>query len=182
MVEIELRNYLQAKRQSGESIDLLTYTFTAGLEFDDGEDTLAILENEVLFKPIPNWEVVLRAYNDFRDERRSDLVNALIQYRLPGSFRASVGFTHEDTLLKPYETQAVYSLSKAFGPLWRVGFEQRYGLHSDEFTYQEFWVWRDLHCWEILLRLRDRQEATSVMILLNIKAFPMRRIEKKIAM
>jgi hypothetical protein len=43
-------------------------------------------------------------------------------------------------------------------------------------------VWRDLHCWEILLRLTDRREATSVMVLLNIKAFPMRRINDKIAM
>lgn len=107
------------------------------------------------------------------------MLSASVKYNLPGSFKASVGVIHEDTVVKPYETQAVYSLSKAFGPLWRVGFEQRYSLDSDDFTYQEFWVWRDLHCWEILLSVRDRQEATSIMVLLNIKAFPMRRIEKK---
>lgn len=179
MLQVELRNYLQAKERGGQHLDLLEYALTAGLEFDDGEDTLATLENEVLIKPVPNWELSCTAYNDFREERRSDMLSASVKYNLPGSFKASVGVIHEDTVVKPYETQAVYSLSKAFGPLWRVGFEQRYSLDSDDFTYQEFWVWRDLHCWEILLSVRDRQEATSIMVLLNIKAFPMRRIEKK---
>jgi hypothetical protein len=108
-------------------------------------------------------------------------VSAVVRYRKPGSIRASAGVIHEDTALKPFETQAIYSFSRAFGPKWRAGFEQRYNFASDEFTYQEFWVWRDLHCWEVLLTVRDRQEATTVMVLFNIKAFPMRNIESKIA-
>jgi hypothetical protein len=182
MVNVELRNYVQAKDRDENRLDLASYAFTAGLEFDDGEDTLATLENELLVTPVPNWAFQLKAFNDFRDERRSDFVSGSIKYTLPGSLKASIGAIHEDTLLKRHETQVMYSLSKSLGPLWRIGFEQRYGLHSDEFTYQEFWIWRDLHCWEILLSVRDRQEATSVMVLLNIKAFPMRRIERKIAL
>ncbi len=179
MVEVELRNYLQAKRPDGSKVELGQYTLTAGLEFDDGEDRLAELENEFLLRPVPNWELALKSLNDFRDERRSDLVSAVIGYTKPDSFKASVGVIHEDTVLRPFETQVVYSLSKAFGPLWRAGFEQRYDFATDDFSYQEFWVWRDLHCWEVLVRLRDRREATSVMVLFNIKAFPLRQIERK---
>jgi len=182
MLEVEIKNYLQAKRRDGESIDFAEYNITAGLEFDDGEDTFATLENEFLVRPVPNWEMALKALNDFRDESRADLVSAVVRYRKPGSIRASAGVIHEDTALKPFETQAIYSFSRAFGPKWRAGFEQRYNFASDEFTYQEFWVWRDLHCWEALLTVRDRQEATTVMMLFNIKAFPMRKIENKIAL
>ncbi len=181
-LEIELKNYLQAKRSDGRIIDFAEYNFTAGLEFDDGNDKFATLENELLIRPVPNWELALKTFNDFTDERRTDLVSGVVRYTKPESFKASIGLIHEDTTLKPFDTQAMYSMSRAFGPLWRVGFEQHYSISSSDYTYQEFWVWRDLHCWEALLRVRDRQEATSVEILFNIKAFPMRRIENKIAL
>ena len=181
-LEIELKNYLQAKNTDGKIKDIAEYHFTAGLEFDDGEDTLASLENEVLIRPVPNWELALKAVSDFRDESRADLVSGVVRYAMPESIRASVGLLHEDTLLKPYDTQAIYSLSKALGPLWRAGFSQHYSISESEFTYQEFWIWRDLHCWEVLLRVRDREEATSVTLLFNIKAIPMRRIERKTAL
>ena len=181
-LEIEIRNYLQGKNADGKIFDILEYNFTAGLEFDDGSDKLATVENEVLVKPVPNWELAAKVLNDFRDERRADLVSGVLRYAKPESFRASVGFIHEDTLLEPHDTQAVYSLSKELSPLWRIGLEQRYSISDDEFTYHELWVWRDLHCWELLVRLRDRRESTSVMVLVNIKAFPMRKIDRKIAL
>jgi len=181
-LEIEIKNYLQAKRSDGKSIDLAEYNFTAGLEFDDGNDKLATLENEVLVRPVPNWELAFKAVNDFRDETRADLLSGVVRYAKAESLKVSLGLLHEDTLLKPFDTQAIYSVSKSFGPLWRAGIEQRYSISAGDLTYQEFWIWRDLHCWEILLRVRDRQEATSFMALLNIKAFPMRRIESKTAL
>lgn len=179
--EIELKNYLQAKNAESKITDIAEYNFTAGLEFDDGADKLATLENELLIRPVPNWELAVKALNDFRDETRADLVSGVLRYAKPESYRASLGVIHEDTTLKPFDTQAIYSFSAALGPLWRVGFEQRYSISDDDLAYQEYWVWRDLHCWEALLRVRDRREATSVMFLVNIKAFPMRRIERKIA-
>jgi LPS-assembly protein len=182
MVELELRNYLQGKRPDGSKVDLLEHILTAGLEFDDGEDKLASLENEILIRPVRKWEFAFKSVNDFRDIRRADLVSGVVRYAMAESFTASVGAIHEDTVLKPYSTQAVYALSKAFGPLWRVGFEQRYDFADSEFSYHEFWLWRDLHCWELLLNVQDRQEATEVMVLFNIKAFPMSRIEREIAL
>jgi lipopolysaccharide export system protein LptA len=181
LLEVELKNYVQAKRPNGRRTELLQYNVTTGLEFDDDADTLATLENEVLIHPVPNWEWAFKALNDFRDERRTDLVSTVLRYSKAESFRASVGMIHEDTVLKPYETQVVYSFSKAFGPLWRVGFQQRYDIDMEEMTYQDFWLWRDLHCWEILLSVTDRREATTFMVLLNIKAFPMGKIENKTA-
>jgi hypothetical protein len=181
-LEIELKNYLQAKKPNGKIRDIVEYNFTAGLEFDDSEDTLATLENELLIRPVPNWELALKTVNDFRDETRADLLSGVVRYALPESIRASVGLLHEDTLLKPHDTQAIYSLSKALGPLWRAGFAQHYSISESEFTYQEFWIWRDLHCWEALLRVRDREESTSVTLLVNIKAIPLGRIERKTAL
>ena len=163
-------------------MDIAEYHFTAGLEFDDGEDTLASVENEFLVRPVPNWELALKTVSDFKDETRADLVSGVVRYAKPDSIRASVGMVHEDTVEKPFDTQVVYSLSKAFGPLWRAGFEQHYSISESDLTYQEFWVWRDLHCWEAMLRLRDRREATTVMLLFNIKAFPMRTIERRTAL
>lgn len=180
MVELELKNYLQAKRSDGGRTDVVDYTITGGFEFDDGDDTLAILENELMIRPLANWQFATRAVNDFREERRSDLVSAVLRYTKPGSFKASGGFLHEDTVLKPHETQLVYSLSKALGSSWRVGVEQRYDIASDELSYQEAWVWRDLHCWEVLLKVTDRREATSFMVLLNVKAFPLNTIERTV--
>lgn len=182
MVEIELKNYLQGKRSDGSIAELVEYVFSAGLEFEDSEDKFATLENELRIRPVPNWELAMKSFNDFRDARRTDLTSAVLRYTKPESFKASVGAIHEDTALKRHETQVVYALSKALGPLWRVGFEQRYDFAGDEFSLQEFWVWRDLHCWEVLLRVRDRRESTSVMVLFNIKAFPERKIERKTAL
>jgi hypothetical protein len=181
-LEIELKNYLQAKDTDGRIKDIAEYHFTAGMEYDDGEDMLASLENEVLIKPVPNWELALKSVNDFRDETRADLVSGVVRYAMPESLSASVGLLHEDTVLKPHDTQAIYSLSKSLGPLWRAGFSQHYSISESDFTYQEFWVWRDLHCWEVLLKVRDREESTSITLLFNIKAFPMRRIERKTAL
>ena len=181
-LEIEIKNYLQAKDAEGEIVNIAEYHFTAGLEFDDGEDKFASLENELLFRPVPNWELVLKTVSDFREATRADLLSAVARYAKPDSLRASIGLVHEDTVEKPFDTQAIYSLSKAFGPLWRAGFEQHYSISESELSYQEFWVWRDLHCWEAMLRVRDRREATTVMLLLNIKAFPMRRIDRKMAL
>ena len=181
MLELELRNYLQAKRPDGQKADLVEYGLTAGFEFDDGEDKLAFLENELLIRPVPNWEYAFKSANDFRDERRYDLVSAVIRYVRSESFGAYVGVIHDDTILKSHSTQGIYSFSMVFGPLWRAGFQQRYDFATSEFSYHEFWLWRDLHCWELLLDVQDRQEATEVMVLLNIKAFPMNRIERKIA-
>jgi hypothetical protein len=181
LLEFELKNYLHGKRENGHISELGQYILTADMEFDDGEDKLAILENELLIRPITNGELALKSLNDFRDERRTDLLSAVLRYTVPDSFMASVGMIHEDTTLRPFDTQAVHSLSKAFGPLWRVGFEQRYDFALDDFSYQEFWVWRDLHCWEALVTLRDREEATTVMMLLNIKAFPMKKIVSRMA-
>jgi lipopolysaccharide export system protein LptA len=181
-LEIEIKNYLQAKDAEGEIVDIVEYNFTAGLEFDDGEDKLASLENELLLRPVPNWELALKTVSDFRDATRSDLVSAVVRYAEPDSLRASLGLVHEDTIEKPFDTQVIYSLGKAFGPLWRAGFGQHYSISESDITYQEFWVWRDLHCWEAMLRVRDRREATTVMALFNIKAFPMRRIDRRTAL
>jgi len=182
MFEVELKNYFQARQQDGRSVDLAQYNFTAGMEFDDGEDRLASLENEFLLRLAPNWEFALKGVNDFRDETRSDLVSGVVGYTRPGGFKATTGVIHEDTVLKPYETQIMYSLSKAFGPKWNAGIEQRYDLAQEELSYQELWVWRDLHCWEVMVRVRDRREATSVMFMVNIKAFPLKEIERKKAL
>jgi len=182
MLEFELRNYLQAKTPDGDKTDLLEYVLTAGFEFDDGEDKLASLENEFLIRPSRRWEFAFKSVDDFRDERRADLVSAVARYAVADSFRATVGAIHEDTVLKPHATQGVYSLSKSFGPLWRAGFQQRYDFATSELSYQELWIWRDLHCWELLFSVQDRSEATEVMVLFNIKAFPMNRIERKIAL
>jgi hypothetical protein len=178
-IEVEIRNYLQAKDSDGGIVDILEYNVTAGVELDDGADKLATLENELLWKPVPNWEVAVKAVHDLRDETRTDLVSGVIRYARPESFRASLGFLHEDIALEPHDTQVVYSFSKGLGPNWRVGIEQRYSVSEDDFTYNEVWLWRDLHCWELLLSLRDRRESTSVMALVNIKAFPLRKIERR---
>jgi hypothetical protein len=180
-VEVEVRNYLQAKRPDGLTRQLVQYILTAGLDFDSGQDKLAELENELWITPVPNWELALKSFNDFRDESRNDLLSAVIRYTKPDSFKAYAGVIHEDTLLVPYDTQLVYSVSKSFGPMWRAGFEQRYDLAMSEFSYHEFWVWHSLDCLEALLTIRDRSEATSVMVLVNITAFPMGRIKRKIA-
>jgi len=177
-VEIEVRNYLQAKRRDGLKREVLQYRITAGVEFDDGEDKLAELDNELWIIPIPHWQLVLKAFSDFRDETRNDLASAILRYSNPELFEAHIGATHGDSLESPSTTQLVYAASKSFGPVWRAGFEQRYDFSEDELSYQELWVWHSLDCLEFFLVLRDRREATSIMALVNITAFPMRRIER----
>jgi LPS-assembly protein len=181
LVEVEVNNYLQAKRRDGARIEPLQHTVTVGFEFTDGDDKFALLENELLVRPFPQWELALKEQNDFRDESRSDIVSVTLRYVKPQSLRASFGVIHEDTVLIPFSTQLVYSLSKSLGPLWRAGFQQRYDISLEEFSYQEIWVWRDLHCWEAMLSVTDRQEATSFMLVFNIKAFPMSQIQRKTA-
>ncbi|GAB4334950.1 MAG: hypothetical protein Kow0099_07270 [Candidatus Abyssubacteria bacterium] len=181
LVEVEVKNYLQGKTSEGVITEPFQHIVTAGFDLTDGDDKFALLENELLFTVAPNWELSLKEQNDFRDETRSDLVSAALRYVKPESLKASVGIIHEDIAHRPFNTQLVYSLSKSLGPLWRVGFQQRYDIDLEEFPYQEAWIWRDLHCWEAMLTVRDRQEATSFMVVFNIKAFPMSQIERTTA-
>jgi hypothetical protein len=180
-LEIEVRNYLQAKNQDGVRRDVLQYRLAADLEFDDGRDTLAQIENELWFMPVPRWKLALEAINDLREETKSDILSALLRYSRPNEFEATIGVVHGDSRLSPSDTQLKYGVSKSFGPLWRAGFEQRYDFSKNKLTYQELWLWRSLDCLEALLVLRDRETATSILVLINITAFPLRQIERKIA-
>jgi hypothetical protein len=181
MLELEVLNYLQAKKPDGKRAELVEYRVDAQFEFDDSEDKLAQLENDLWIRPVSNWELALKSLNDYREETRADVLSAVVRYTKPDAFKVSAGAIYEDTALQPSNPQLVYSFSKSFGSLWRAGFEQRYDFSTNNFSYQEFWLWRDLHCLELLVSLRDRREATTFMVLLNIKAFPISRIERRTA-
>jgi hypothetical protein len=58
-------------------------------------------------------------------------------------------------------------------PAWRLYLYQRLNLVSKQVEEQSFGIWRDLHCWEIRLSVKQRLDGTfEYGFSINLKAFP----------
>jgi len=65
-----------------------------------------------------------------------------------------------------------YYLGTNLGQKWRVSVEHRYDFHDNELEYQEYRIWRDLHCFEGAISYRIRERSERVLFIIGLKAFP----------
>lgn len=71
------------------------------------------------------------------------------------------------------------SFGTRLGEKWKLSLSAIYELQDgedDELIEKQVTLYRDLHCWEAYLRFRDREGDKSIRFVLNLKAFPTKRI------
>jgi hypothetical protein len=68
-----------------------------------------------------------------------------------------------------------YYFATDIGEKWRVSLEHRYDFRDNDLEYQEYGIWRDLHCFEGRLSYRMRERSQGVFVVIGLKAFPRAR-------
>lgn len=89
-----------------------------------------------------------------------------------GRFNSRIGFAYTETYDRVFNREILYGLGYQLGEKWGVGFEHRYDFETDELRTQTYELRRSLHCWEMAIRVRDRESGTDIDVTFNIKAFP----------
>lgn len=83
-----------------------------------------------------------------------------------------IGFAYTETQDQVYNREILYGLGYELGENWGVAFEHRYDFERNELSQQKYEIRRNLHCWEVALQLKERNEGWDVGVSFNIVAFP----------
>ena len=87
--------------------------------------------------------------------------NVSLIYRLNRTFETG-------TQAQWLELQTGFNLSRN----WRVDYSNRYDITNREIAYQEFSIYRDLHCWQARFVRRFQNNRWEYYFRVNIKAHP----------
>ena len=82
------------------------------------------------------------------------------------------GFGYSETEEGVFNEDISYYLGTNLGQKWRVSVEQRYDFHDNDLEYQEYRIWRDLHCFEAAISYRIRERSERILFIVGLKAFP----------
>jgi lipopolysaccharide assembly outer membrane protein LptD (OstA) len=217
IMNIRVENRLQAKMQSGETVQklnnflVLETSTTADLLYRDKgrEIPFSTINNNLRFYPpggvrfdisftndpwdlsfetldmttrfgytgrtglLPGFEDPIRQeYADLEDltgmtpsyqfsEPTANPWNISLIYRLSRTFETG-------TQAQWLELQTGFNLSRN----WRVDYSGRYNITDRQIAYQEFAVYRDLHCWQARFVRRFQNDRWEYYFRINIKAHP----------
>lgn len=82
----------------------------------------------------------------------------VIDYSIPWSLRFSYSFSYNTNVMGPdqrrdsrYLQNLNFSGDINLTPNWRIGFSSGYNFEQNQITYTSFDIYRDLHCWELLI-------------------------------
>jgi hypothetical protein len=82
----------------------------------------------------------------------------VIDYTVPWSLRFSYNFTYNApvdrrtlTTNRTYRQNLNFSGDVNLTPNWRIGFSSGYNFDENKITYTSVDIYRDLHCWELLI-------------------------------
>ena len=102
------------------------------------------------------------------------LFNGLFYYRPQeeGGPELRLGFGYSETESGVFNEDVLYYFGTNLGQKWRVSVEHRYDFHDNELEYQEYRIWRDLHCFEGAISYRIREKSERILIMIGLKAFP----------
>ncbi len=91
-------------------------------------------------------------------ETLPDTPKGMIDYTVPWSLRFSYSLSHGTRLTRPeLEKDRSFSQSLTFSgdisltPNWRIGFSSGYNFDENTITYTSLNIYRDLHCWELMI-------------------------------
>ncbi len=96
------------------------------------------------------------------DEEESEIDETLppgiIDYSIPWSLRFSYNFSYNApvdrrtlTTNRSYRQNLNFSGDLSLTPNWRIGLSSGYNFDENKFTYTSVDIYRDLHCWELLI-------------------------------
>jgi len=133
--------------------NLTSETFLRGGEVDDG----TITENGQ-FGELPFGAEVMPEEPIQQPTTLPDTPRGMIDYTVPWSLRFSYTVRHGTNIRRPYLIRdRTFSQSLSFSgdisltPKWRVGFTSGYNFDERQLTYTSLNIYRDLHCWELII-------------------------------
>jgi hypothetical protein len=94
-----------------------------------------------------------------------------------GGYEVRLGMGYSEIETGVLNEEVSYYLATNLGEKWRVSFEHRYDFHDNDLEFQEYRIWRDLHCFEGAVSYRIRERSQRVFISIGLKAFPSSQIK-----
>jgi len=94
-----------------------------------------------------------------------------------GGYEVRLGMGYSETETGILNEEVSYYLATNLGEKWRVSLEHRYDFHDNDLEFQEYKIWRDLHCFEGAISYRIRERSQRVFISIGLKAFPSSQIK-----
>jgi hypothetical protein len=89
-----------------------------------------------------------------------------------GGREVRLGFGYSETETGMLNEDVSYYFATDLGEKWRASLEHRFDFRDNDLEYQEYRIWRDLHCFEGALSYRIRERSQRVFIMIGLKAFP----------
>ena len=172
-IGFELDNLLLAKTSGGEQRQLARLTLYSGTDVTSEREESVDWAARFHISPSDRFGFEFDA--DSHDaEEDFKLFNGSFYFR--GEEKSGreirLGFGYSETETGVFNEDFSYGFATNLGEKWRVSLEHRYDFHDNEFEYQEYKIWRDLHCFEGAISYRIRERSERVMIMIGLKAFP----------
>ncbi|MBZ0165700.1 MAG: LPS-assembly protein LptD, partial [Candidatus Omnitrophica bacterium] len=168
-INIGLENKLQTKR-NGKTVELLRAIFGVDyrLRQDYRDSGFDIITADVDFRPTP-W---MTLYFDSKYDTREDyLESANTDLFVQGGPKWSFGIGHR--FAKASDEQITSQLRYLFNQKWAFRGLSRLDIENGNLEEQEYVLTRDLHSWEMDLKVNDsKADGTQFLMLFRLKAFP----------
>lgn len=128
-------------------------TFLGGGEQEDGATSQDELTDELPFgtEEIPEETTQ-------RPVAMPATPRGMIDYTVPWSLRFSYSVRHGTNIRRPdlirdrtFSQSLTFSGDISLTPRWRVGFSSGYNFDERQLTYTSLNIYRDLHCWELII-------------------------------
>jgi hypothetical protein len=172
-IGFELDNLFLSKTNDGEQRQFARLTLYSGTDITSEQEESVDWAARLQVSPWDRFGFEFDA--DSHDaEEDFKLFNGSFYYRPEerGGPEIRLGFGYSETESGVFNEDVSYYFGTNLGQKWRVSLEHRYDFHDNELEYQEYRIWRDLHCFEGGISYRIREKSERVLIMIGLKAFP----------
>jgi len=175
-VGFQLDNVLLSKSHEGKQRQLARLTLYSGTDITNEQDDNIDWASVFQFNPSDKYGFTFDAdvHNGEEDFER---FHGAFRYkeRQNGGREVRLGFAYSETEQGVFNQDFTYYFGTDLGEKWRISLEHRYDFNDNDLEYQEYRIWRDLHCFEGAISYRVRERSEGVHILIGLKAFPRAR-------
>jgi len=172
-IGFELDNVLLCKTVQGEQRQFARLTLFSGTDVANEQRKNVDLGTVLQINPTDQLAFSLEAdsHNAGEDFRRF-ITTISYKEQKTGGREARLRFGYTETEEGLFKEDLSYLFATNIGEKWRISLEHRFDFKDNDLEYQEYRVWRELHCFEGAISYRIREKSQGVYFLIGLRAFP----------
>jgi len=177
-IGFELDNVLLSKTPQGDRRQLARLTLYSGTDISNEHEEHLDWAAQADLSPSDRFGFRFDADVHHADED-FERFHGRFYYREKetGGYEVRLGMGYSETETGVLNEEVSYYFATNLGEKWRVSLEHRYDFHDNDLEFQEYKIWRDLHCFEGAVSYRIRERSQRVFISIGLKAFPSSQIK-----